>query len=107
LEAIAGEIRRLTAEIHQWGEHLRTYQAAGSSTGGGSPLPPSQEEQEIMALQWKLLDIANAQNEAIRQWNQNPIDTEIPSLEAKLYRLHQEYSEVLSRLQTLRGQRSK
>jgi chromosome segregation ATPase len=95
-EAVAREILRLNDELSRLSARLGALQP-----GGARQLSP--REKEIMELQSRLLEIADAQNEAVRRWNRNPVEEERGPFEEELRRLHREYGDALSRLDELKG----
>jgi chromosome segregation ATPase len=109
--AIAEEIERLVEELDDLFERLRSCHHSGSELASGASRSPqaaaSLEGDEQIRLQQRLGDIADAQNEAIRQWNKNPVEAERSAFEAKLHRLHQEYNDVLTQLNAMRAAKGK
>jgi chromosome segregation ATPase len=109
--AIAEEIERLVEELDDLFARLRSCQHSDSklaSGAGKSPqAAPSLEGDEQIKLQQRLGDIADAQNEVIREWNKNPAEGERSAFEAKLHRLHQEYNDILTQLNAMRAAKGK
>src|SRR5205823_6063285 len=97
---MAAEIRRLTDELHRWGTARKAYERAVADQARADQ---DQAGEDQPALERRLLELADAQNEAVRRWNKDPTPANLPSFEAELRRLHQEYSETLARLKALRA----
>jgi hypothetical protein len=99
---MAAEIRRLTDELHRWGTCLKAYERAVAEQAASDR---GQMGEDQPGLERRLLDLAEAQNEAVRRWNKDPTPANLPSFEAELRRLHQAYGETLARLKALRAGR--
>jgi regulator of replication initiation timing len=111
IDAISEEIERLVAEADMKFELLRAHQDSEGQRRGdastGTRGKPRDQDRELVRLRRRLGRIADAQNEAVRQWNANPDELERHAFEAKLQRLYEEYSEVLAQLNAARATKVK
>ncbi len=107
VDELANEIRRATQDVSRLGEQLRTLEAPSTGIGerraSAKPQARGDLNDEQITLQRRLLEIADAQTAAVKEWNLKPTESEREAFEAKLSRLHEEFDAVLQRLKRLQS----
>jgi len=110
VKRLAQEIECLIDELDELHEHLAALQgrrrgARDSDSVDPTQGGPDQPGSEEIALEKQLNEIADAQEEAIRRWNEKPVEQERCDFEARVVQLHEKFSEILARRNQLREAR--
>lgn len=108
LEALEPEINQLAGQIRIELAKLRKIQSESrqSSQYENRPAeaiedPSKRLDAEILALDKRLLEIADGQQAAVKAWNADPTSLARPEFEAKMARLHAEFAAILAQKKAL------
>jgi predicted nucleic acid-binding Zn-ribbon protein len=103
LEALEPEVQKLADRIRTELANLKKVRSAlprssrSMETRGEAIEDPSKRlDVEILALSNRLLEIADAQQAAVRAWNAEPVPSIRSEFEATMARLHEEFSMILA-----------
>ena len=100
-DRIGEQIERLDRELDALYEALRASRGQVDVSAPESAGDSHDPESRKLSLHRRLHEIADAQNAAVRRWNENPVEKRRPAFEEELQRLHDQFSEVLEELEHL------